>query len=111
MDEGQGKDVNSIKNPDRAYIAYDYSPTTFSFVTNFDYGASSSSLVINSTTNYLPGGGSGSITTVFMSSTTVISRVNYNKSQKFHTVSFDIFGTSYTSISYVDFYATAQTMP
>lgn len=105
-------DEGRPKSPNRAYLSYQFWPTTFTIKANYDFGTSSSTWIINSTTNYRVGGtgffDNGSIRTVAYSSTTVTSKLVFPQSKKFKFVNFEIFGTTYSSIYNIDFYATKE---
>lgn len=98
------------KLPDRAYISSDYWPTSFTVTANYDFGRSSTSWVINSTTNYTATSTTTRIdgsreTVMFSSPSVIVNKLKFPRDIRFNYVNFEISGSTYASIRYLDFYA------
>lgn len=93
------------KIADRAYLSYAWAPTTFSFAANYDFGNSTKSWNINSTTSYK----TPDMETIKMTSSTVVTKVSFG-SKRFTHINFELSGGSVTTVDQIDFYSQADTL-
>lgn len=109
---------STIKKADRAYIRYQFSPTTFSVTATYDFGKSGSTQTsalgsqtvwtINSTTNYTSV--AQKLQTVAYSSQTIVTKLIFPQGVEFVHINFDIQGSSYSSIDDIQFIAIKDVM-
>lgn len=95
-------DASKQKIPDRTYISYENTPSSFTVRASFDFGKSSMTWVINSSTVY---NSNPNITTLVYSTSTMMAKLTYPSDARFNYLNFDIRSSTYASIDYMETYA------
>lgn len=100
----QGNIRSNQKTANRAYIDFENKAGTITVIANFDFGLSSQTFVINTSTSYK----SGTIDTVLKTSDRIINKLTFNLGKKFNFVNFELKGDNDSSINSIDFYAVLE---
>jgi hypothetical protein len=95
---------NRTKTPERLYFKHAVASETqkVDITANYDFGQSSTTWTVDTSTVYK----TGNIQTVMFSRSEAIHKLKFPSGASFNFINFDIQGSSQSTISFLDFYAT-----
>lgn len=95
------------KVPERLYIKHSKNPGIMTVRANYDFGTSSTTWTIDTSSFYK----TGDKLTVMTSSDNIINRLRFPSSTRFRYVNFELFGASQAAVDFLDFFATPESLP